>query len=603
MIYSSPYTAIDIPDDVDLYGFFFDYWPSSRPDVRGSGVPLLIDEETGTRLTFEDIHARADALSLGLAESIPLAKGSVISIVTPNHIDFLPLVLGIHRIGAIVAPANPMLSADELLYQLRACRADAMFVIDAEPSRSAGCEAAKRAGISEERIFLVEPVSARMRRDGGRAHGHDGLQTLEGLVGHGRGILDRDGQLALLASRAQPGKSGAKSQLAFLNFSSGTSGLPKGVCISHQNPIANVLQHCAHLKIPSRLYAGRNHLFEPGQDRALCVLPVFHIFGLVVNLLTNVWAGIGVVCVPRYRGTEALLHTTIKYRVTHWYLVPPIIVNLLKDAATLSSAAETERKLEIKWAMSGAAPLRDDLTRAFMGRLPTMQFAQGFGLTETSATVCMSPADQAYTYGSAGVLVPNTEARVIRPDGSDAGPEEEGELWVRGPQISMGYLNDERETEHSYLPGGWFRTGDEVFIRSDGIIFIVDRLKEMIKVKGMACAPAELEQQLLDSDDVLDAGVVGMPDEENGELPLAFVSLSARARDRIQRGGGREEEKRIIEDLKALIRAKKAKYKHLADVVIVSEIPKTPSGKTLRKELKRMVPTVSIRRGRGAGRL
>ncbi|KAK0534389.1 hypothetical protein OC842_002652 [Tilletia horrida] len=609
------------PTDLDFYSFFFEYWPPARPDIRGTGVPLLIDDETGLSRTYEDLHARTDALSLGLSRVLRLDAHSTLCLLAPNTVDYLPSLLAAHRLGATVTPANPNLSAREIEHQLRVCGAQAVLVALEEPARSAGVEAARLVGIPMERVVLM-PMPARGLGQGRIEAKIDGHWTLDGLVEYGEQILRAEGQRALDQCRYRlPKHQPNSTRTALLSFSSGTSGLPKGVQISHLNPIANILQHTAHMRVPTTRLSGdesgvgrqgedaHDHVHVPARDRVLGQLPFFHIYGLVVVLSTSLWLGLGVVCVPRFRGTEFLLQTTVRHRVTHWFLVPPIIVKLIKEDAVTRPYLKKGRLGHVKFTMSGAAPLKDELTRAFLDKFPSMRFAQGYGMTETCATVVMSPTDQEYTLGSAGCILANTEARVVRPDGSDAASGEPGELWVRGPQVTMGYLNNEKETQASYLPGGWFRTGDEVVIDDRGLVYVVDRLKEMIKVKGYQVAPAELEGLLLDSKDVFDVGVVGLPDEESGELPLAFVSLSAGALARLKQAAaaaetdrGRQQEQQakqlIAEGLLELVRANKVRYKHLAGVVIVPEVPKSPAGKILRKELKKLLPSVVPLRGR-----
>ncbi|KAE8265224.1 hypothetical protein A4X09_0g6716 [Tilletia walkeri] len=586
-IYSSTGPQVDhFPTDLDLYDFFFNYWPSKRPDLRKSGIPILIDEGTGISRTFEDLQYRTDTLSLGLSRELKLGQTSTVCLFSPNTLDYLPALLAVHRLGGIVAPANPNLPAGELEQQLRMSGADAIVVVDIEPSRSAGIKAALSAGIAAEKVVLIQHP-ATVQAQGGARPKIDGHWTVDGLIERADRLIAGEGRNILETCRFHLSEDN-RSRTALISFSSGTSGLPKGVRLSHMNPIANILQHCAHMKIPPRLRAGHHHLFEPGEDRALGMLPWFHIFGLVVVLSTSVWTGIGVVCVPRFQGTEALLQTTARYRISHWYLVPPIIVKLTKEAAITDKYAP--RLSHLKYTLSGAAPLKDDLARAFFRKFPGMKFGQGYGLTETCASVVMSPtSNDDYVLGSAGVILSNTQVRIMRPDGTDAAADEPGELYVRGPQVSMGYLNNEKETRQSYLPGGWFRTGDEVVLRGGDLIFVVDRLKEMIKVKGYQVAPAELEGTLLDSQDVLDVGVVGMPDESSGELPLAFISLSMDAQERVKRLG-KLEEARIIEALMELVRSTKVHYKHLGGILIIPEVPKNPSGKILRKELKKLIP-------------
>jgi len=584
-IYTNKVASIDhLPSDLDLYGFFFDYWPACRPDTRGSKIPLLIDDDTGISYTFEDIAARTDLLSLGLSKAVGIGSTSTVALISANTLDYLPAVLAVHRLGGTVSPVNPNLSAGEILHQLHTSGAQALLVSEAEPTRSAGLEAAHRAGIARDKIVFVQHPTQAAPVQSSKDEGH---WTIAGLIDVGQAELKVSGNKILDEIRYRL-QGDNRSRLAFVSFSSGTSGLPKGVCIAHQSPIANSLQSITHMRLPNKLNAGPEHFVQPGRDRSLGMLPFFHIYGLCVVLATSVWAGIGVVCTPRYRGTEALLQTTIRHRVSLWYLVPPVLIRLVKEADI------TDRYLDqlghLKFAMSGAAPLRDDLARAFMQKFKGVRLGQGYGLTETTSTVLLSPFDQDYVLGSAGSIVPNTEIRIVATDGNDAKPGEPGELWVRGPQVTEGYLNNEKETRESFLPGGWFRTGDEVTVDSNGLFFVVDRLKEMIKTKGYQVAPAELEGLLLDSEDVRDCGVVGRPDDESGEVPVAFVSLSASALEKLRaNSAGGDGQARVVESLKDLVRRNKIRYKHLADVIIVPEIPRNPSGKILRKELMLMI--------------
>ncbi|KAG9103257.1 hypothetical protein FRC07_010052 [Ceratobasidium sp. 392] len=273
-----------------------------------------------------------------------------------------------------------------------------------------------------------------------------------------------------------------------------------------------------------------------------------------------------------------MLKSIVKYRITHLSLVPPQLVLFCKHPATKNYDFS-----HCHFALAGAAPVSPELTAQFRQIIPSISFGQAYGMTETSTIVTMVPLEHAGTGGvpgSAGHIIPNTIVKVVKPDGTLAGYDEPGELVVAGPQTTLRYENNEAATKETYVDG-WVRTGDEVVINKFGDVFIVDRLKELIKVRGFQVAPAELEGHLLDHPLVDDAGVIGLPDEFSGEVPLAFVVLSAQAK---KSGKG---EAAIKKEIAKFVSDKKVNYKWLkGGVVIVDAVPKNPSGKILRRELR-----------------
>ncbi|KAK0534388.1 hypothetical protein OC842_002651 [Tilletia horrida] len=607
-IYTSKYASVDhFPTDMDLYTFMFEYFPKNRPDPRGKRVPLLIDDDTGFKLTLEDMHERVDALSLGMVDQ--LGKGnsnssgsasssgssgnsafndSTVAIFSTNTTDYPIIVWATHRLGGVVSGANPSYTASELKYQLEASGAKTLFVGEEPASLKVGLEAAQQAGIPKERIVIIQSA-ATMLKNKGAAQKVDGMWTVSALVEAGAKVLKKRGRGALSATRRKLGPGEGKTKLAFLSFSSGTTGLPKGVKIAHSNPVANVLQYLAFNEVPNKIgVRGVRH--TPGKDVALGVLPWFHIYGLVVTLHSMMWSGTAVVGIPRFRGIQAFLDSVVKYRISHWILVPPMIVLFVKDPI-VDKYLDRVRQIA-RFCMVGAAPCSDELSRQFVAKLPDVDFGQGYGMTETSTVVTLVAPRQPAAYGSAGRIFSNTEARIVKPDGKDAERGESGELWMRGPQITLGYLNNEKATQEMWLEGGWLRTGDEAIINDEGDIFIVDRLKELIKVKGFQVPPAELEGLLLDLPDVADAGVVSIPDDAAGELPIAFVSLSAEAKKRVTDGDSEAEAAKIKERVKKHVMDNKVKYKWLASVQIIDAIPKTASGKILRRELRLLAKNV-----------
>jgi acyl-CoA synthetase (AMP-forming)/AMP-acid ligase II len=337
---------------------------------------------------------------------------------------------------------------------------------------------------------------------------------------------------------------------AALPFSSGTSGLPKGVILTHRSLIANLLQCHQVLQMPPDLVW-------------LAYLPMFHIYGFAFALHGLVIGGT-LVTLPRFE-PQPFLAAIQRYRVTNLSVVPPVLQFLamhpLVDSYDMSSLVHVG---------CGAAPLGSDLERRACERL-NCPVEQGFGMTEASAVISMTYPGRARA-GSCGQLLPGTQARVVDPmTRADVGRGVAGEIWFRGPQAFQGYLNNPQITSRTITPEGWVRTGDVGYFDADGYLFITDRLKELIKVKGFQVAPAELEALLLTHPAVLDAAVIGRPDERAGELPVAFVV----AREPIEGAA-----------LKDWVAQRVIDYKHLREIVFCEAIPKSPSGKILRRVLR-----------------
>jgi acyl-CoA synthetase (AMP-forming)/AMP-acid ligase II len=343
------------------------------------------------------------------------------------------------------------------------------------------------------------------------------------------------------------------TDVAMLPYSSGTTGLPKGVRLTHRNLVANVCQSEAVLTM------------RP-DDVMLGVLPFFHAAGFCSSICLTVHAGATVVTLPRF-DLEAALALVEEHRVTLLPAAPPIVLGLARHPAVdrfdLSS---------VELVISGSAPLSAELETECARRLgrPVLQV---YGLTETSPIVSISRRDgSGHTPGAVGTLVANTEARLVDPTtGDDLPPGSTGELWVRGPQVMAGYLGAADATAATIDDDGWLHTGDLATVTADGEVFVVDRVKELIKSSGFQVAPAELEALLTTHPAVADAAVVGRPDERAGERPVAFVVL---------RG---DLDPSALVDWAA---ERSAGYKRLADVVVVDSVPRSPAGKILRRVLR-----------------
>ncbi|PWN94676.1 acetyl-CoA synthetase-like protein [Tilletiopsis washingtonensis] len=563
------------PDDLDVYSFIFEHFPASRPDPRGRTQPLLVDDETGEGWTFEECKQRTDALSVGLREKCGVSWDTVAALYSSNSV-YYPIVLwAVHRLGGVISAANPAFQPDELAYQLDASKASVLLV--GYEARAAGFKAADRAGISRDKVVIVcDPAVVRQHKGQEKI---EGSWTVTGLIAAGEAAIRADSK-ALDRQRRALAKGEGRKKLSFLSFSSGTTGLPKGVAIPHSSPIANVLQMASFNEVAAK-FGEKEGRFRPGVDVSLGLLPFYHIYGLVIVLHFTFYIGVTTVVVPRFKGIVPMLESCVKYKISIWWLVPPQVVLLCKDPGAKKYHAELAKF--VRFVMIGAAPLSDDLSRQLDAILPGLH-GQGYGMTETCTVTLMHPLNTKPVMGSAGRLVTDTDALVVTTDGNVCGVEERGELWIRAPQNTLGYFNNKQATEEMFLKGNWVRTGDEVYFNKDGDCFITDRLKELIKVKGFQVAPAELEGWILNHADVRDCGVIGYPDEDAGEVPCAFIALSEDAKARVEKNQGE------IEKIKASVAKHvsdtKVHYKRLGRVEILDSIPATASGKILRRTLR-----------------
>ena len=343
------------------------------------------------------------------------------------------------------------------------------------------------------------------------------------------------------------------SHVVVLPYSSGTTGLPKGVMLTHRNLVANLVQVEDALSI------------EDGEI-VLAVLPFFHIYGMQVLLNEFLSRGATIVTVPRF-DLEQCLSIIQERKITRLFAVPPIVLALAKhplvDKYDLSS---------LKQVFSGAAPLSAELAQEAAKRIDC-DVVQGFGMTELSPVSHVTWPGQ-FKPGTVGVTIPNTKCRIVDPEtGEDQGVGGVGELWVQGPQVMAGYLNNAEATALTIDAEGWLKTGDVATIDADGHVTIVDRLKELIKYKGFQVPPAELEALLLTHPKIADVAVIGVPDTEAGEIPRAFIVLRA-------------DQTLTAADVTAFMHDKVATYKVVHDVVFVDAIPKSASGKILRRLLR-----------------
>ncbi|CAA0837315.1 4-coumarate--CoA ligase 2, partial [Striga hermonthica] len=354
---------------------------------------------------------------------------------------------------------------------------------------------------------------------------------------------------------------------AVLLFSSGTTGIPKAVMLSHRNLVACLEQQGG----------GENPNFhvDGDSDMALCVLPLFHVYSLTMAL-AHIRAGAAVVIMPRFK-IGAVLEAIGRYRVTIAPLVPPALLAIVKSSEAVATGGRKYDLSTVRKVYCGAAPMGRELEAAVRAKLPNAVIGQGYGMTEAGViSICLGFARKPFRFksGSCGTVVRNVEMKVVDPlTGASLPRNQKGEICVRGASIMKGYYNDLEATKRTIDGEGWLHTGDIGYVDDDDELFIVDRLKELIKYKGFHVAPAELEALLIAHNSISDAAVVPMKDEAAGEVPVAFV-VPANCSNISE------------EDIKQYISKLVVSYKRIHRVFFTKEIPRAPSGKILRKNLR-----------------
>jgi acyl-CoA synthetase (AMP-forming)/AMP-acid ligase II len=529
MIFESPHPPVEIPE-LSFSAYVFEDLASRRAE------PAMVDGSDGRTLTYGDLYDQSVALALGLIAR-GIEPGDVVAICSPNLPEYAIAFHGIAMAGATSTTLNPLQTVDELVHQISDSKARLFITIP--PLLEKGEAVAEATDVEEVIVFGEEDgvtsladvirIGASSRQSAAGTGGHDPAEDLPARAG------------------------GPSERLVTLPYSSGTTGRPKGVMLTHRNLVANIQQSLQADPVASG-------------DRVIAVLPFFHIYGMVVVMSACLRAGATVVSLPRF-DLEQFLQVIQDQQINRAYLVPPIMLALAKhpvvDGYDLSS---------LRYVTSGAAPLGVEVALGCQERLG-LRVAQGYGLTETSPVTNLRPLTDVGSerIGTVGPPLSNTEMCLVDLEsGERVGPGQEGEVCVRGPQVMKGYLNNPEATAATIREDGWLYTGDIGRADEDGFLTIVDRAKELIKYKGFQVPPAELEDVLLGHPEISDAAVIPSPDDESGEVPKAFVVASGPVG---------------VDEVMAFVAERVAPYKKIRLVEFVEEIPKSPSGKILRRVL------------------
>ncbi|MGD9526142.1 AMP-binding protein [Pseudonocardia sp.] len=512
----SPYPDVEIPE-VSLHDFLFGDF-GDRADA-----PAFVDGGSGASITFAELAGMVGKLAAALHER-GIGDGDVVAIFSPNT-PYYPVVFhGILRANAVVTSANSLYSPAELAHQLRNSRAKMIFTISLFLDRAR--VAAQEVGIPDEAVVVLD--------------GADGFASLRDL---------------LATSAEPPAHNRMPADTAVLPYSSGTTGLAKGVILTHRNLVANLCQI-------DPVFRGDH------TTKILAVLPFFHIYGMTVMMNAGIHQRQTVVTMPKFDLPE-FLRVVSEYQVQRVYIAPPVAVALAKhpivDQYDLSC---------VDVIFSGAAPLDAELGHAVAKRLGC-EVLQGYGMTEMSpVSHCIPDGRTDIDLNSVGYAIANMECKLVDPDtGEEVGPGGRGELWCKGPNIMAGYLDNPEATAATLDADGYLHTGDVATVTDEGVFAIVDRVKELIKYKGYQVPPAELEALLLTHDRIADVAVIGVRDDEGEEVPKAFVVL--------QEGASLS-----ADDVMDFVSERIAPHKKVRVVEFIEAIPKSASGKILRKDLR-----------------
>jgi acyl-CoA synthetase (AMP-forming)/AMP-acid ligase II len=478
----------------------------------------FIDGASGRTMTYAEFDDAVRRHARGWLDR-GLAKGEVVALMAPNCPEYGVVFHAVALAGGVITTVNPTYTPGEVHHQLVDSEATRLVTIPMFLDTAA-------TAIADSEVKEVYVI--------GEAEGFTSIASLVGAPLADQVPVDLD-------------------DVVVLPYSSGTTGLSKGVMLTHRNVVSNIAQTLGAVTIHE-------------DDAFVAVLPFFHIYGMQVLMNVGLRGGATIVTMPRF-DLDQFLSLHQHHHLTRAFVAPPIVVALAKHPIVDNYDLSALRQIN-----SGAAPLSAELATECAERIGC-EVVQGYGMTELSPVSHATPSGMCKP-GSVGVAVPNTEVNIVDPaTQASLGVDADGEVWVRGPQVMKGYLNNEVATKNTIDDDGSLHTGDIGHIDADGHLFIVDRLKELIKYKGFQVAPAELEALLLTHPQIADAAVIGLADDEAGEIPAAYIVL-------------KPGEESTAGDIQAFVAEKVASYKQVRRISFIDAIPKSASGKILRRVLR-----------------
>ncbi|TYH42125.1 hypothetical protein ES332_D11G042200v1 [Gossypium tomentosum] len=522
-IYSSLRQPVPLPP-ADQPLSVAEYCLSIFSSISTSGAtPFAVNATTGQTLSYSQFVSQVRSLAYCLKKRYSLSQNDVAFVLSPTSLHIPVLYFALMSLGIIVSPANPLGSNSEISHQVQLSKPVIAFATSQTSH--------KIPSLKHETILLDSP------------------EFLSFLT-----QSNIDGNVIKRIKVNQ-------SDSAAILYSSGTTGRVKGVMMSHRNLIAMMAAIHHHNTIEA------DGSDNPPRSVTFFTMPLFHVFGFFM-LLGAVLSADTVVLTERFEFAE-MLRAIEKYKVTFMPVSPPLVLAFVKSNLTKKFDLSSLQVLGC-----GGAPLGREVARLFNEKFPNVLLLQGYGLTETGggATNVLGP-EEAARYGTVGRLAENMEAKIVDPEtGESLPPGQRGELWLRGPTVMKGYLGDEKATAETLDSEGWLKTGDICYFDTEGFLYIVDRLKELIKYKAYQVPPAELEHLLHSHPQIADAAVVPYPDEEAGQIPMAYV---------VRNPGSSLTAAQTMD----FIAKQVAPYKKIRRVAFIDSIPKNPAGKILRREL------------------
>nr|QOE83967.1 4-coumarate:CoA ligase 32 [Gossypium hirsutum] len=520
MTFHSLRSPVSLPPEsapISFTDFFFFMLQSSPPSPT---AVVLIDATTRRRILHTELIFRFENLVTSLRTHFGLSKGDCAVVFTPNNIFTPILYLSLLSIGVVISPVNPAATAPEIHHLIRHSKPVIAF---------ASSDSAHKIPLLKHGVVAIDSVE------------FESLMESPSEKTENRGIKVN------------------QSDVATILYSSGTTGGIKGVALTHRNLTAAI--------------AGGMRPVRSSPTVVLCTVPFFHVYGLVFSLRSMVSGDCMVITGgSRSFGLRKMYGVIYEYRVSLLALAPPLIVKMVNDTAIMDGYDLSS----LEAVLCGGAHLSKSMIQRLRKRLPKVKLAQAYGLTETTGRVfsTMVP-DETQVEGATGKLLPNCEAKIVDPEtGAALPPAKPGELWVRGPLVMKGYVDNEEATVGTLDSDGWLRTGDLCYINNEGFLFFVDRIKELIKYKGYQVAPAELEHLLNSHPDVVESAVVPLSDEEAGQVPVAFV---------VRQSGSNIDESKLKHFVAQ--QACVSPYKRIRRIMFIDSLPKNASGKVMRKEL------------------
>ncbi len=510
-------------------------------------------------MSFNELGVNADAVAAYLREVIGMETGDVVAIQCPNTLSYPVVAFGILRAGLKISNVNPLYTIDEAQHQLNDSAAKALFVIDVFGDRLAqSLEGTKVQHVFSMSLVDFFPTVTASFVGFMMKHVKKAVPKMTVPVTANIKQMIALGQKAVKAGAGigEYTKDVTSDDVAFYQYTGGTTGRSKGAELTHANIVGNISQ--------AKVLNGER--MREKDHTLLLILPLYHVFALAVGCINSMANGVHVVLVPVPRPLGNIRYAFEKFEITLMPGVNTLFQGLLKEQWFQVTPPTT-----IEYCMSGAAPLHSATAKEWQDRTGSTIY-EGYGLTESTCMVTSMPIDEPVRAGSCGVPIPGTEVRIIGDGGKDMPFGEKGELWIRGPQIMRGYLNRPEASAETINEDGWLQTGDVALVDEDGYIFIVDRLKDMVIVSGFNVYPADIEDVLTKSPRIDEAAVVGVKDAATGEKVVAYIVTS--------------DATLTPDDVKVHCKDRLTGYKVPKIIEIIDELPKSPVGKVLRKDLR-----------------